>query len=89
MFELWTDRCLDEFFAQGDEERDRGLPVSPNCDRKETKKPESQIGFINFVVKPAYEVLADIVPSVGMTVLPVIENNLIYWEGRKGRKETV
>lgn len=89
MFKLWTDRCLDEFFAQGDKERERGLPISPNCDRNATKKPESQIGFINFVVKPAYEVLASIFPAVGETVLPVIESNLMYWEGQKGRVETV
>lgn len=89
MFKLWTDRCLDEFFAQGDKERERGLPISPNCDRNATKKPESQIGFINFVVKPAYEVLASIFPAAGETVLPVIESNLMYWEGQKGRVETV
>mmetsp|Transcript_15763 Transcript_15763/g.28507 ORF Transcript_15763/g.28507 Transcript_15763/m.28507 type:complete len:136 (-) Transcript_15763:87-494(-) len=86
MFQLWTDRCLDEFFAQGDNERKLGLPISPNCDRNETKKPESQIGFINFVVKPAYEVLADIIPMVGENILPIIENNLMYWEDQKGRE---
>mmetsp|Transcript_29285 Transcript_29285/g.61032 ORF Transcript_29285/g.61032 Transcript_29285/m.61032 type:complete len:496 (+) Transcript_29285:405-1892(+) len=85
MFQLWTDRCLDEFFAQGDNERKLGLPISPNCDRNETKKPESQIGFINFVVKPAYEVLAGIIPMVGENILPIIENNLMYWEDQKGR----
>ena len=89
MFKLWTDRCLKEFFAQGDEECVLGLPVSPNCDRNETKKPDSQIGFINFVVKPAYVVLADIIPAVGENILHVIQNNLMYWEDQKGREETV
>lgn len=31
--DLWTDRLLDEFFLQGDRERELGLPVSPLCDR--------------------------------------------------------
>mmetsp|Transcript_2323 Transcript_2323/g.4941 ORF Transcript_2323/g.4941 Transcript_2323/m.4941 type:complete len:1585 (+) Transcript_2323:305-5059(+) len=88
MFKLWTDRCLQEFFAQGDMERELGLPISPNCDRNKTEKPDSQIGFINFVVKPAYEVLADIIPAVGENILPVIESNLMYWEDQKGREET-
>mmetsp|Transcript_20747 Transcript_20747/g.31465 ORF Transcript_20747/g.31465 Transcript_20747/m.31465 type:complete len:161 (+) Transcript_20747:44-526(+) len=88
MLELWTDRCLDEFFAQGDQERKLGLTISPNCDRNETKKPESQIGFINFVVKPSYVVLAEVIPAVGEHILPVIERNLLYWDGQKGREET-
>ena len=83
MFKLWTDRCLDEFFEQGDKERDMGVPISPNCDRNVVKKPDSQIGFIKFVVKPAYEVLGDILPAVKNNVLPVIEGNLEYWEGQK------
>merc|ERR1712032_1736603 len=89
MFLLWTDRCLDEFFSQGDAERERGLPISPVCDRNETKKPDSQIGFIQFVVKPAYEVPADIIPAVGDNILPVINSNVVYWEDQKGRTETV
>lgn len=89
MFKLWTDRCLDEFFSQGDMERQRGLPISPVCDRNETNKPESQIGFINYVVKPTYEVLAGIIPAVGENILPVIENNLMYWENQKGGEEPV
>ena len=30
---LWTDRVIQEFFAQGDEERSLGLPVTPMLDR--------------------------------------------------------
>ena len=89
MFKLWTDRCLDEFFAQGDKEREMGLAISPNCDRNTTKRPDSQIGFINFVVKPAYEVLADVIPNVRETILPVIESNLSYWNEQKDSEETV
>ena len=87
MFKLWTDRCLDEFFAQGDKEREMGLAISPNCDRNTTKRPDSQIGFINFVVKPAYEVLADVIPNVRETILPVIESNLSYWNEQKTQKK--
>ena len=88
VFKLWTTRCLDEFFEQGDKERKMGLPISPNCDRNTTKEPESQIGFINFVVKPAFMLLADIIPEVGKNVLPVIESNLAYWEDQKRQRDT-
>ena len=80
LFRLWTDRCLNEFFAQGDKEREMGLPISPNCDRNSTKRAESQIGFIRYVILPAYEVLGAMIPKVESTILPVIRSNLVFWE---------
>ncbi len=52
----WAGRVLGEFFAQGDRERAQGLPVSPLCSRDSTLVPASQIGFINFVVLPYFQV---------------------------------
>jgi hypothetical protein len=89
MFKTWTDRCLEEFFQQGDKEREMGVPISPNCDRNTTKRPDSQVGFIKFVVRPAYEVLGEIIPGVNQHVLPVIESNLVYWDEEKKLDETV
>jgi len=86
---LWTDRVLEEFFAQGDLEQKLGLPISPNCDRRTTKKPDSQIGFISFVIKPSYEVLAQIIPSVQDQIIgPCIDSNLAYWKREKEKAET-
>ncbi len=79
----WTDRCLDEFFLQGDEEKILGLPVSPLCDRTTTNRAESQIGFIKFVVQPAFEILGKIVPDVQTQILPILETNLQYWREQK------
>ncbi|KAL3785767.1 hypothetical protein ACHAWO_009726 [Cyclotella atomus] len=89
MFKLWTDRSLEEFFQQGDKEREMGVPISPNCDRNTTKRPDSQVGFIKFVVGPAYKVLGEIIPGVNQHVLPVIESNLVYWDEEKKLDETV
>jgi hypothetical protein len=83
MFKLWTDRCLEEFFLQGDKEREMGVPISPNCDRNTTKRPDSQVGFIKFVVRPAYEVLGEIIPAVKDEILPQIDTNLVYWDEQK------
>jgi hypothetical protein len=51
----WTDRVMEEFFSQGDEERRRGLPISMFMNRETANVPKCQIGFIDFIVKPLYE----------------------------------
>lgn len=79
LFHQWTNRCMDEFFNQGDEEARLGLAISPNCDRDTTSKPESQVGFIRFVVEPAFEVLGSFIPFVEDEVMPIIDGNLDYW----------
>ncbi|CAB9531509.1 affinity cAMP-specific and IBMX-insensitive 3',5'-cyclic phosphodiesterase [Seminavis robusta] len=76
---LWTDRVMDEFFVQGDQEERLGLPISPNCNRHTTLKADSQIGFVKFVILPAYEVLGGIIPQVKERVAPIVEDNLEYW----------
>merc|ERR1712176_213363 len=48
----WAWRVLDEFFAQGDEEKRLGLPVGMLNDRDKVNRPGSQHGFINFLVSP-------------------------------------
>ncbi|EKX40897.1 hypothetical protein GUITHDRAFT_164576 [Guillardia theta CCMP2712] len=39
----WTERCMAEFFRQGDKEKELQLPVSPQCDRETTFIPASQL----------------------------------------------
>ncbi|CAH0726159.1 unnamed protein product, partial [Brenthis ino] len=60
----WTMSLLDEFFLQGDKERELGLPFSPLCDRNNTLVAESQIGFIDFIVEPSMAVCADMLECV-------------------------
>jgi len=79
LFLLWTDRCMEEFFQQGDEETKLGLPISPNCDRKTVLPAESQCGFIQFVIAPAYEVLGLYSSFVQETIIPQIHSNHAYW----------
>jgi len=87
LFRKWTERCMEEFFNQGDEEAKLGLPISPNCDRNLTKTPDSQTGFIKFVVEPAYQVLGLYIPRVQDEVLPIITNNYEYWMQEKEQAE--
>ncbi|XP_045534771.1 calcium/calmodulin-dependent 3',5'-cyclic nucleotide phosphodiesterase 1 isoform X2 [Papilio machaon] len=60
----WTMSLLDEFFLQGDKERELGLPFSPLCDRNNTLVAESQIGFIEFIVEPSMGVCADMLECI-------------------------
>ncbi|XP_050670508.1 dual specificity calcium/calmodulin-dependent 3',5'-cyclic nucleotide phosphodiesterase 1 [Leptidea sinapis] len=60
----WTMSLLDEFFLQGDKERELGLPFSPLCDRNNTLVAESQIGFIDFIVEPSMTVCADMLEYI-------------------------
>ncbi|PVD38072.1 hypothetical protein C0Q70_00683 [Pomacea canaliculata] len=60
----WTSHLLEEFFRQGDREQELGLPFSPLCDRKSTLVAESQIGFIEFIVDPSFQVMGDMLEKV-------------------------
>ena len=42
----WTESLMEEFFKQGEKEKELGLPCSPLCDRENTLIGESQIGTI-------------------------------------------
>lgn len=50
----WSLRVIEEFFAQGDREKEEGLPVTPLCDRLTTSLPASQINFLEFIVAPLF-----------------------------------
>ena len=62
--EKWSHRVMDEFFAQGDQERDRGMEVSAMFDRHKVNKPQMQVNFIEFIVAPLYGALVKLCPSL-------------------------
>jgi hypothetical protein len=80
LFIEWADGILRESYAQGDKEASLSLPLSPLCDRATTKKKQSQIGFIKFVVQPSIQLLGEIMPRFRKVVFPYIDKSLEYWE---------
>mmetsp|Transcript_5958 Transcript_5958/g.9447 ORF Transcript_5958/g.9447 Transcript_5958/m.9447 type:complete len:245 (+) Transcript_5958:3-737(+) len=74
----WTDRVLEEFFAQGDEEARIGVPISQLCDRN-TDIPKSQIGFIKFIVLPTFNALGRLLPVVQAETQGTLRENLYKW----------
>ena len=80
LFVDWADKILEESHLQGDKEVMLSLPVSFLCDRDNTDKKQSQIGFIKFVVQPSYQLLGSIIPLFAKTVFPYIEKSLEFWD---------
>jgi hypothetical protein len=71
----WTMLLLEEFFRQGDLEKELGLPFSPLCDRKNTLVAESQIGFIEFIVEPSMGVMSDMLEIILAPIAPLTCNS--------------
>jgi len=60
----WVYLLFDEFFEQGDMEKQQGLPISMLCDRDTTKVAGSQPSFVDFVVMPLFQTLTHLVPEL-------------------------
>merc|ERR1711918_154094 len=56
--------CIDEFFAQGDLEKAAGIPVQMLNDRDKVNRPNSQIGFIEFMIAPLAEAMINLFPQL-------------------------
>merc|ERR1719181_1960539 len=56
--------CIEEFFAQGDLEKAAGIPVQMLNDRDKVNRPNSQIGFIEFMIAPMVEGIVHIFPTL-------------------------
>ena len=78
---LWTERVMEEFWAQGDKERELNLHVSDGYDRKKpTPQAKFQSGFIAFIVKPLFECLQRIDTLHLEPFLAGLEDNSSQWK---------
>ena len=75
----WSERIIEEFFRQGDKERDIDIPVSPLCDRNLTNVAKAQVGFIDIVLTPLYKAWAEFLPEAKKTCMPLVHKNRQYW----------
>ncbi|CAF3063764.1 unnamed protein product [Rotaria socialis] len=78
----WTDRIMEEFWRQGDKERDLGLEISPMCDRHVASVEKHQVGFIEFIVHPLWETWADLVYPDASAILETLEQNRDWYQAR-------
>lgn len=45
LYRQWTERIMEEFFRQGDKERERGMEISAMCDKHTASVEKSQVNF--------------------------------------------
>jgi hypothetical protein len=74
----WTALVMTEFFAQGDEEKNRGRPISMFMDRSTTNIATCQVGFIDALVLPLYKGLEMVFPLLQSAVAN-LESNRVFW----------
>ena len=48
LYKKWLDRLMEEFFRQGDMERERGLDLSPMCDKLTATIEKSQVSLLDY-----------------------------------------
>lgn len=73
---------FEEFFEQGDLEKQMELPVSMLCDRKSTNVAGAQNGFINYVTMPLFTTLSAFVPHLAAEngAIANMKSNLEKWK---------
>ena len=76
----WTDRVVEEFFAQGDLEAQLKLPVNPMMNRATACVPKQQVGFYNIIVRPMYEAMDKLIPMAAP--LANLDAMQEYWTAR-------
>eukprot|EP00928_Gymnodinium_smaydae_P087170 TRINITY_DN71493_c0_g1_i1.p1 TRINITY_DN71493_c0_g1~~TRINITY_DN71493_c0_g1_i1.p1 ORF type:complete len:592 (-),score=133.94 TRINITY_DN71493_c0_g1_i1:321-2096(-) len=89
MMLAWAEKVLCEFWAQGDEERKRGLPVSPLCDRDSGRKAvaKGQLGFIKFVILPFWTPIAELMFDA-KEATKMLADNMTFWEEQDKKQAT-
>ncbi|NXJ72007.1 PDE4B phosphodiesterase, partial [Rostratula benghalensis] len=88
LYRQWTDRIMEEFFQQGDKERERGMEISPMCDKhtasveksQHSRSCLSQVGFIDYIVHPLWETWADLVQPDAQDILDTLEDNRNWYQ---------
>ncbi|KAM9479692.1 3',5'-cyclic-AMP phosphodiesterase 4C-like isoform 6-T12 [Salvelinus alpinus] len=80
VYRQWTDRIMMEFFTQGDRERDKGMEISPMCDKHNASVEKTQVGFIDYIVHPLWETWADLVHPDAQDILDMLEDNREWYQ---------
>eukprot|EP00930_Biecheleria_cincta_P026921 TRINITY_DN18925_c0_g1_i1.p1 TRINITY_DN18925_c0_g1~~TRINITY_DN18925_c0_g1_i1.p1 ORF type:complete len:923 (+),score=166.75 TRINITY_DN18925_c0_g1_i1:112-2880(+) len=75
----WADVCIEEFFQQGDQEKALGIPVQFLNDRENLNRPNSQIGFIEFMIAPFFAAQIWLWPIL-FEYGENLSNNIGYWQ---------
>jgi len=75
----WAEILCSEFFHQGDLERQKGLPVSPLMDRENVVLAQMQLGFINSIAIPIFQLLSSYFPELKADMFDSLLDNKQEW----------
>ena len=75
----WVELLSEEFWLQGDKEKSLGINVSYLCDRNKVNIPKDQVGFLNGVIVPTFDILTQLFPGLNYTTENVM-NNIKEWQ---------
>lgn len=80
LYKRWVTLLMEEFFQQGDREREQNLDISPMCDRHSATIEKTQVGFIDYIVHPLWETWADLVHPDAQEILDTLEQNRDWYQ---------
>ncbi|XP_050502587.1 cAMP-specific 3',5'-cyclic phosphodiesterase isoform X2 [Diabrotica virgifera virgifera] len=80
LYRRWVDLLMEEFFQQGDKERESKMDISPMCDRHSATIEKTQVGFIDYIVHPLWETWADLVHPDAQDILDTLEENRDWYQ---------
>ena len=75
----WVELLSNEFWNQGDKEKELGLPISFLCDREDIDIPKSQVGFLKTFSLPTIKELVEVNIKFEQQQKNAL-NNLVMWE---------
>lgn len=75
----WAMMVLEEFFAQGDQEKMLGVPVQFLNDRDKLNRPNSQIGFLEFMIVPFFAAQIQLWTKLG-DLGTNLQINIQHWQ---------
>lgn len=79
----WSQKVCEEFFRQGDYERQLNLPITSLCDRYTTSVPKIQAGFFKFVVTPLFDEWHRFLDTkLSHNMMYHLHYNQVQWEKR-------
>jgi len=81
----WAIAVMTEFYIQSAVEKNKKMPRAPHMDPEKTNTADGQIGFIQFLCYPFFELLASVFPKLDFACKQM-ESNSLNWKKIKEEK---
>jgi hypothetical protein len=84
---IWVGRIVEEFYNQGDKEKEIFGTTQELHDREKNNLPTSQIGFGTFLIKPLLNKLNSFFDNKLNEYITIFNENIGHWESTNTRKK--